>query len=645
MILSVVVILFVGLIAYIHYVQGLINGIISAVLSVIAAMMALSFYEQAASTMNGGKYSDESHGIMLIVIFAAVYIVGRVIFDKAIPGNVRIPHIADGIGGAIGGLVAGVFAVGIVMIAFQSMPFGPSIGGYSRYELVDKRDVTVTNESNRGINRIVYDEMKNKDFGKDQTGLILPVDDIVLGMAKRLSNGGSLAGARPIESIHPDLLQELFAQRLGLEVAAKHTAFSKGGQAADVKQVTYLTQQSLPKTASEMKGIREPIPAGEKLTPAPGKVLVAITVMFKLDATDADKKVRLGTGAIRLVTKDPSGEGWTNTYALGTMQPVGNTWNAWVNRPDDYLFIDAGSGDHGAHFLFEVDEHAFRPAADAKPVAPTTPGGKAGGVDAYTFQEGTFLEVKRLTKIPLDNVRVTVGMPPTGAQYYPIRKQSLVKEEDRASANAAPVAPTPSPMAKTSTPGEPSDENGWKGAPLQSTGNVVSGNKLPFAIGVGTNDAEGDVATLAVSAHLTNKQFDAIETDITNAESAPDAIGKAAPTIQELFVPQGKRMVQVTFKNVGSNPWMWVNWLNKIELYTPQTRSHYPAFGVYGTLKTPAGADRVFFLYKASTRLAPFRAPEEDKMDTVTFCFIIPAEEKATEIQVEGRSNGLPAEK
>ena len=68
-------------------------------------------------------------------------------------------------------------------------------------------------------------------------------------------------------------------------------------------------------------------------------------------------------------------------------------------------------------------------------------------------------------------------------------------------------------------------------------------------------------------------------------------------------------------------------------------------FGVYGMLKTSAGAERVFFLYKAQTRLAPFRAPEGNTIDTVTFCFIFPAEEKATEIQVDGRSNGLPAEK
>ena len=55
MILSIVLILFVGLIAYLHYVQGLLNGLISVVLAVVAAMLALSFYEPVADSMSGGQ--------------------------------------------------------------------------------------------------------------------------------------------------------------------------------------------------------------------------------------------------------------------------------------------------------------------------------------------------------------------------------------------------------------------------------------------------------------------------------------------------------------------------------------------------------------------------------------------------------------
>jgi hypothetical protein len=368
-------------------------------------------------------------------------------------------------------------------------------------------------------------------------------------------------------------------------------------------------------------------------------VLVAMTIMFKPDASDTDKKVRLGTGSVRLVTRDKTGEGWVNNYAIGTLQPVGTTWYAWVNRPDDFLFFEP---DHGAHFLFEVDPGAVTPAPDAKPAAPAAPGAKSAGADSYVFEEGAFLEVKRLTKIPLDKTRVTVGMPPTGPQFYPIRKKELSKDEGAAA--ATPATPTAAPVAKTSTPGEPTEANGWKDAPLAPPLAVTSSNKLPFPIGVGTTEADGDVATLAVSAHLTNKQFDTIETDLTSAESAPDAIGKTAPTVQELFVPPGKRMVQVTFKTAGRNPWGWATWLGRFEVYSPVTRSRYGSYGAYGTMKTPAGEPRVFFLYKAQSRLTNFRQPE-GTIDSVTLCFLLPTEEKATEIQIEGRSDGLPAEK
>ena len=257
---------------------------------------------------------------------------------------------------------------------------------------------------------MVFDELKNDDFDKDQPGLILPVDDIVVGFAKQLSNGGSLAGDSRSSRFTRTSLQEMFGQRLGIETGAKHTAFSKSGQAAEVKQVTYLTQQTLPKTASEIKGIREPLPAGDKLTASPGKVLVAITVMFKLDATDADKKV--AWAPVPCASSPSRATGGSTTTPLGTVQPVGNTWHAWVNRPDDYLFIEAASGDHGATSCSRSTRRSSSRRPTPSP-SPATPGGKSGGVDAYTFEDGTFLEVKRLTKISLDGVRVTVGMPPT----------------------------------------------------------------------------------------------------------------------------------------------------------------------------------------------------------------------------------------
>ena len=221
----------------------------------------------------------------------------------------------------------------------------------------------------------------------------------------------------------------------------------------------------------------------------------------------------------------------------------------------------------------------------------------------------------------------------------------MTREEDRAAGERDPGRAAPAPMVKTSSaPGEPTEENGWKERPLAPPTTVVSGNKLPFPIGVGTNDAEGDVATLAVSAHLTNKQFDVIETDITNAESAPDAIGKAARPSRNCSCPRASGWCR-SRSRTSARPWTWVSWLNKVELFTPQTRSHYPVFGVYGTLKTPAGADCLLPL-QGPDPPDPVPCPRGEQDGQRHVLLYPPAEEgKATEIQVDGRSNGLPAEK
>src|SRR5206468_1369083 len=126
----------------------------------------------------------------------------------------------------------------------------------------------------------------------------------------------------------------------------------------------------------------------------------------------------------RLVTKytDENNEThWKNNFPLGTAQPIGGVWSAWINKPDDFLFLKEG----GVHFLFELDESAFTGAPEPKAApaaAPAADGAKAPAAPEVQFQPGTFIELKRLTRLPLDNVKVKVGVPPEGAQYYPLRK-------------------------------------------------------------------------------------------------------------------------------------------------------------------------------------------------------------------------------
>src|SRR2546421_12853526 len=125
MILSIVTLILVGLIGYFHYLQGLLSGLISAVLALVAAGVAITFYEPLAEILSGGKFNDQAQGICLIALFAIVYLVGRLLFDKLVPGNIRLPHLVDGIGGGLGGLITWVFAPGLLAVAPRSRPFCP----------------------------------------------------------------------------------------------------------------------------------------------------------------------------------------------------------------------------------------------------------------------------------------------------------------------------------------------------------------------------------------------------------------------------------------------------------------------------------------------------------------------------------------
>ncbi|HEY7115659.1 MAG TPA: CvpA family protein [Tepidisphaeraceae bacterium] len=672
MILSVVVILIVGLIAYIHYVGGLISGLISGILAVLAAMMALSFYEPMANYLSGGKFSDQAQAICLIAIFALVYLIGRVFFDSLVPGNIRLPHLVDSIGGAVCGLIAGIFATGIVVIALQSMPFGPSIFGYSRYELRTEREreVVVPGEGTRQVNRTVYDEMKNADLEKDERGLILPVDDIVVATAKRLSGAGSLANEKPFDSIHPDLIQELFGQRVGIESGGKHTATNKTGTQVEVVQATVLMPPTLPKAMAEFTGIRDAFPKGEKLAPEAGKKLVAVTVLFKNDAADeVDHLVRLSTGSVRIVTKTADG-GWKDNYPVGTFQQG----QVWINKPDDFLFIDVSKEDHGAHFVFELDDTdsvfntiAGRPAVKGAQAAP----------ESVQFVPGTFIEIKRLVKVPLDDVKVVVGQPPAGKKFFPLRKAQLYKEDPNAPAEQPqPEQPQPQPTANagdrtantmsalrgrrdainaatadnpgtrtpaTAAPGTATEENGWKTAHLDQPTLTVT-NKLPYALGVGTGDADADVATTAVSGHLTGKKFDVLETDLSSPDSVIANLGKSPPTVQELFVPQGKRMVQVTLKTVaaaGEDPWAWATLGPQNTTVVDGRNIPTKPSGIYYNVKQ-GGAEKLMATYRANVEGVNVSPIQGATVDSITLIFLMEADQRAKELQFLGKANGFP---
>src|SRR5947209_832173 len=96
-------------VAFFHYVQGFFSATISAILVIVAAVMAFSWHETIVERFLKLKLGNFTHGVTLLVLFCAIYVLLRIIFDKAVPSGVRLPAIADKLGGAVMGLIAALF--------------------------------------------------------------------------------------------------------------------------------------------------------------------------------------------------------------------------------------------------------------------------------------------------------------------------------------------------------------------------------------------------------------------------------------------------------------------------------------------------------------------------------------------------------
>jgi len=227
-IFAIVMILIVGIVTFFNLLQGFFSATISAILAVTAAVLALSYHESIAHKYLGGGFADLGYTFSLLGLFAVIYLVGRILFDSLVPGNLRLPPAADKIGAGVMGIIAGVFTAGVIAIAAQEMPFRPSIWGYARYGVDDKQVNVPTNR--RAVERNVYDSMGDSTIDDARhagaQSLLVPVDEILIGEVKKLSEGGPLSGGTLVSAVHPDWLTELFGQRLGIEPGGKRTAIN-----------------------------------------------------------------------------------------------------------------------------------------------------------------------------------------------------------------------------------------------------------------------------------------------------------------------------------------------------------------------------------------------------------------------------------
>jgi hypothetical protein len=194
-------------------------------------------------------------------------------------------------------------------------------------------------------------------------------------------------------------LQELFGQRLGIEIGARRTASNwTPGEEIELKGLYLYTptgtardqdlgairgfhvDEKNPTTTSELvKKTMESDPAAKWLV---------VRILVKPNARDADVLFRFSPASARLVIRN--GKNSENYYPVGTIDYQRSF--VWVNRIDDPMALNVQADDPTIDLVYKVPASVLQGDTDPK---------KGGGT--WTLPAGSFFEMKRLARADVND--------------------------------------------------------------------------------------------------------------------------------------------------------------------------------------------------------------------------------------------------
>lgn len=613
MLFLIIIGLFFIAIVFFHMLQGFFSATLSAIFAVVAAVLAVSYHETVVEKLLGGKMADYAHALVLLAMFGIIYIVLRTIFDNFIKNNVRVPAALDKGGAAVMGIIAAVFATGIMAIAAQELPFTIAIGGFSRYDVQDDRQVVVP--LGRSLDRTEYAELSYGTpgkFGDDGAGHgvpILPVDNIVMGTVQMLSTG-SLSAGKPLDEIHPNYLDELYGDRMGIEPGGNHVAMNLPDKRLEAMDVIGLYSALIPAANQKdaefaklrMGGSLKPI----AVTPSSSDMFLVVRVAFKIQAADQkDRIFRFSPGSARLLAPAPRGEtGFVDYYPVGTMQGASTLY---LNKSDDFLFVQLSDHDQGVDLVYKVPKNQFDKKAPA----------------------GTFIEVKRLARVDLSGQDVEPGPKlKKSDDFNPVRKPTIVTPPEQQPAEAAPPpAPAPPEPAPSNTP-SPSPTPA-PAAPAGASVQATVSNAVPVAVTAPAGSEGTFVQVPGGGANVTGGKLKMGNLDSTAAEQTQPL------KVQQFAVPAGQAMVQVAFTPPAANAWQFNNEPDQYELVDSGGKKYQPN-GVFATYDK--GGDRFYLRYVDNTTISGSAPPDgAGTPKQVLLLYLVPADTALTEFDDHGK--------
>ncbi len=174
---------------YIYLKGSLVKSFVLFMCSLIAAVVALSFFETAGRMVIGYGYGGQwiFTGV-LVLIFAITFIVLMIITEKIEPFELFFGDLPDRIGKCLLAIPTGLIIVGILLIAVNLSPLSEK-WPYERYKMDNTASQIQPDKS-----------------------LILNADGFTAGIVSSISKG-SMSGKKSLAVFHPQLLNELSLNR------------------------------------------------------------------------------------------------------------------------------------------------------------------------------------------------------------------------------------------------------------------------------------------------------------------------------------------------------------------------------------------------------------------------------------------------
>jgi hypothetical protein len=213
---------------YLYLKGSILKSFLFFMCALIASFVAISFFETAGRMVMGYDYVGQwPFAIILVLIFALIFIILLAIVEKVEPMDLYFGDIPDRIGRCVLAIPGALVIAGVLLIAVNLSPL-PEKWPYQRFAV----------------------DNKNARPGEPDKTLIFNADGFTAGFCSMVSKG-SLAGKKSLAVFHPQLLNELSLNRIKSD---ESNAIMAGNEAINVVKAYYASDKAAESIKNKFPG-------------------------------------------------------------------------------------------------------------------------------------------------------------------------------------------------------------------------------------------------------------------------------------------------------------------------------------------------------------------------------------------------------